>query len=424
MGYPESVEPHSLRMTPMNQSSLRSQNLRVVARALWAAGGGLSRAELAAATGLTRATVSRLVSELLLARLVSEGGPTDSGQPGRPGTPLHPAPATVAAVGIEINVDHAGVRVMDLAGTVLGERVIVEQFAASDPVGVLRDVGATVAELVADVRGERGMMDVCGASLAVPALVSGTRLIRLAPNLGWHDVEPFGLLGDAFAALDAPLLVENDANLQAIAASRLAPGRVIDQADFLYVGGDVGVGAALIEGGELRRGGRGWAGELGHVTVDPKGLECACGSRGCLERYAGRRAMYEAAGLKMTFGTHDLVERLRAGDQRAIKAMDSAADALSVAISSALNILDLSKVVLGTTLADISEWLVPLLRCRVPEHLVWSQLQNVEIDAAAPDEMPAATGGTYYMLERVVNNPGDWIIEQQERAAALAGLPV
>ena len=412
------------RIAPMNQSSLRSQNLRVVARALWAAGGGLSRAELAAATGLTRATVSRLVSELLLAGLASEGGPTDSGQPGRPGTPLYPAPGTVIAVGLEVNVDHAAARVIDLTGSVLGEDVAVDQFANSDPVAVLGALGERAANLVERVRVDHGPVELSGVSLAVPGLVSDTRIIRLAPNLGWRDICPVELLGGAVAAFDVPLIVENDANLQAFAASRIAPGHLVEDVDFLFVGGDIGVGSSLIESGQLRRGQRGWAGEIGHVTVDPNGRECACGSRGCLERYAGRRAMYEASGITLSFGTHGLVERLRLGDARALAVMDDAAQALGVAISGALNILDVSRVVLGTTLGDVSEWLIPRLCKRLPEHLVWSNLESVEVIPAPTDELPAATGGAYYLLERVINNPADWIGHHQDRAGAVAAQSV
>lgn len=397
------------RHVAVNQSSLRDQNLRVVGRALWSAGGGLSRADLASATGLTRATVSRLVAQLIAADLVIEGGPTDSGQPGRPGTPLYPAPATVAAVGMDVNVDHYSARVIDLTGQILAEFVVPRDPQQDDPELILGDLGRRAAELVTGVRDQYPQIQICSVSLAIPGLITDSHEIRLAPNLGWRSILPADLLGAEFTELGVRLVVENDANLQAIAASRIGPGRLVAEPTFLYVGGDIGVGGALLEGGEFRRGGHGWAGELGHMTVYTNGLDCACGSKGCLERYAGRRAVHEAAGVELDFGSAALVERLQAGDAKALQAIERAADALGIAIGNALNLLDVRQVILGTSLAEIAEWLLPQVQVAIDSHLMWPDFETVEVRAAPPDLLPSSTGGAYHLLERVLDDPAGWI---------------
>lgn len=402
------MEPSTGRGAAANQSSLRDHNLRVVTRALWGAGGGLSRAGLATSTGLTRATVSRLVAQLLEAGMVIEGGPTDSGLPGRPGTPLFASAGRVAALGLDVNVDHFSGRVIDLAGEVLDEFVVPREVGA-DPQMLFGQLGRRARQLIGEVVRTRPGLELCGICLAVPGLVSDSSLVRVAPNLGWRNVHPFELMGPEFAALDVPLVVENDANLQALAASRIAPGHLIDEPTFLYIGGDIGVGSALIEDGWLRRGLHGWAGELGHLTVDPRGPECACGSRGCLERYAGRRAMYEAAGLEARFDSDLLVQQIEAGNPAALHSLDRAAEALGVAIGSALNLLDMRQVILGTSLAVISEWLIPRVDAELAKHLLWTDFESVAVLAASADRLPSATGGAYQMLELVLDDPAGWI---------------
>jgi hypothetical protein len=118
----------SRRSTPLGASAIRQANLRehnlgLVLRLIIDAPVPVSRADIAVATGLTRATVSSLADRLIVAGLVTELPPVMSQRAGRPAVPLIPAAGTLAAVGMEINVDYLGVRVIDLSGAVLGEHV-------------------------------------------------------------------------------------------------------------------------------------------------------------------------------------------------------------------------------------------------------------------------------------------------------------
>ncbi|MFE0427248.1 ROK family protein, partial [Streptomyces sp. NPDC058953] len=143
-----------------------------------------------------------------------------------------------------------------------------------------------------------------GAALALPGLVaSGT--VRSAPNLGWNRVPAESLFADALATQRPrlpvlPVRAENEANLAALA--ELWFGGLGDARTFLYLSGEIGVGGALVLGGELLRGAHGFAGEIGHAVVAPDGPECRCGSRGCLEQYAGQSALLRAAGLDESDG--------------------------------------------------------------------------------------------------------------------------
>ncbi|GAA3115427.1 hypothetical protein GCM10017687_30900 [Streptomyces echinatus] len=179
------------------------------------------------------------------------------------------------------------------------------------------------------------------------------RTVVRAPNLDWHDTDLGALLPG-----DWPLTVDNEANFGALAELWLGAGT---PGDFLHVSAEIGIGAAVVVGGRLLRGTRGFAGELGHVPVRPDGPPCPCGGRGCLEQYAGEEAVLRAAGLEPR---EDLVgllgERAGAGDPAVRAALRDAGTALGIALTGAVNLLDPETVVLGGALAGLSPWLLPV----------------------------------------------------------------
>ena len=131
-----------------------------------------------------------------------------------------------------------------------------------------------------------------GIGISVPGMVRRSDgLIRLAPNLEWHDVS-FGGIVLAALGLDVPVSLANDADLGALAEHTRGVGVGID--DLIYVSGNVGVGAGVIMGGHRLEGAGGYAGEVGHLRFDPGGRPCHCGNRGCWETEVGGHAIAEA----------------------------------------------------------------------------------------------------------------------------------
>ena len=148
----------------------------------------------------------------------------------------------------------------------------------------------------------------------------------MAPNLGWNDVAVVDELRERLSGPPFPLAADNEANLAALA--ELWEGTARGLSDVLYVSGEIGVGAGIIVGGELFRGAQGFGGEFGHMTIDPGGRPCACGSRGCLET-AGRASRRcwrwpgsTPSGAATTTGSGEpvaaLAGRARAGDEQAL----------------------------------------------------------------------------------------------------------
>lgn len=344
-----------------DRETVRRHNLSLVLRAVRDEG-EVTRAGVSARVGLTRAAVSSLVEQLLESGFLSESGKTFSGLAGRPGTVLKVARTGVAGIGVEINVDYVSVCVVDLAGT---DRVrLVEHLdnRGAPPDRVLGRA-AGIAARALESAAEQELRPV-GAELALPGLISaGT--VRHAPNLGWTRVAAEGPFAEALAALrpglpPLPVRSENEANVAALA--ELWFGGLRDVRSFLYLTGEIGVGGALVLDGELLRGAHGFAGEIGHVLVDPEGPECRCGSRGCLEQYAGQSALLRAAGIDERTGAAGVAElerRARAGEDRAIAALGQAGLMLGRVLSGAVNLFDPDAVVLGGIYRPLLPWLSP-----------------------------------------------------------------
>ncbi|MFG1708785.1 ROK family protein [Nonomuraea sp. M3C6] len=316
---------------------MRARNLAVVLGTIHRSGPN-TRAALAEMTGLTKTTVSSLVSDLLEAGVVTESGAVRGGERGRPGVAVSLSGHRVATLGLEINIDYLAACVVDLTRTVRLRRTRPADNRNSSPAGTLQGLRDLVKETTAEA-GEAGLR-IIGAALAVPGTVEGG-VLRNAPHLGWRDVRIADLT-------DLPFAIDNEANLAALGelwfGSRAA--------DFLYVSGEIGIGAGLVVGGTVFRGTFGLAGELGHVVVVPDGPACRCGGQGCLEVYAGQDALLGDLG-----SVAELVARLESGDRRAVAACERAGHALGVALTSAVHLMDPGRIVLGGIYAPLFRWL-------------------------------------------------------------------
>lgn len=391
----------------VRQASLRASNLALVTRTVCASARPLSRAEVAAATSMTRATAARLVDELVAGGVLGElapGGPSASaGKRGRPGTPLV-AGSRFAAVGLQVNAGFLAVRVLDLRGRAVAESLEYDDFVGSDPDTTLVRLGELTAKVL---RGLPRKLRLVGAGLALPGLVDGgVRVLLRAPNLGWADVAPLAELG-ALGSL--PVFVDNEASLAARTVAEVAPGRAGPHRDFVYLSGEIGIGGAAVLDGRVMSGRHGWAGEIGHVCVDPDGPSCRCGSTGCLETYAGRDALLAAAGLTAESTPAALAELAASGDPRAEAALDTAARALGIALAGVINVLDIPAVVVGGHLAHLAALLRPRVEAHLAKRVLSAHWTPPRFEAATNTPAPGATGAAYRALSEVLADPARWL---------------
>ncbi|MBO4205487.1 ROK family protein [Micromonospora echinofusca] len=391
---------------------MRTHNLALVLRHIADAPHPPSRAEVATTTGLTRATVSALVDDLLAGHLLAEVSPAPRTGAGRPAQGLVLADHGPAGLGLEINVDYLATCLIDLTGTVRHHAVHRIDLRTVSPTTAL----TRIADLAVAARTEAAHqgLTVAGTVLAVPGLVSGAGLVRLAPNLGWRDVDVPAVLA-GHPGIDSPagasLVVENEANLAALGELHAAPA---GPRSFVHISGEIGIGAGIVLDGALFRGARGFSGEIGHLAVEPGGRPCRCGARGCLEPYAGLEAIMAGAGLGRTdlpagAAVARLTRLAEAGDPATCRALAEAGTALGVTVAGVVNLLDIETVILGGAYAPLTRWLRPPVEAEITGRVLTATWSPVTVRAALLGADAAVVGAAGSVVRRVVEEPADWL---------------
>lgn len=396
----------------INQEDLRNHNLSVTLDTLLRAQKLMSRADLAKETGLTKATLSLLASMLIESGVVQEGEPVVSTTYGRPSTPLEIRGGSIAGIGLQINTDGYGCLALDLNGDTLGREWVSEDMTGTDPYEIFAKLDAMTFPL--ESRLKRRGCKVVGAGFALPGIVTDDMWLLVARNLGWENVNLTRF--NVVRRLD--VVAGNEAKMAAIAqipgyATERAPFlNVVDRTDsFIYLSTDIGIGGAVVRDGEVVMGSHGFAGEIGHLSVAMDGPLCSCGRHGCLEAFAGRRALVEAAGIAedgdatSSEAIDMFLQRWRAGDSDVAKVVDQAADALVSAIASAVNLVDVDTVLLGGLWTHFGDELATVLEGRLRSEILG--YPNVKIRVFVPPVAlhPSLYGAAEMGLRRFIENP-------------------
>lgn len=396
----------------INQEDLRNHNLSVTLDTLLRAQKPMSRADLAKETGLTKATLSLLASMLIESGVVQEGEPVVSTAYGRPSTPLEIHGGSIAGIGLQINTDGYGCLALDLNGDTLGREWVSEDMTGTDPYEIFAKLDAMAFPL--ESRLKRRGCKVVGAGLALPGIVTDDMWLLVARNLGWENVNLTRF--NVVRRLD--VVAGNEAKMAAIAqipgyaTERASFLNVVDRTDsFIYLSTDIGIGGAVVRDGEVVMGSHGFAGEIGHLSVAMDGPLCSCGRHGCLEAFAGRRALVEAAGIAedgdatSSEAIDMFLQRWRAGDSDVAKVVDQAADALVSAIASAVNLVDVDTVLLGGLWTHFGDELATVLEGRLRSEILG--YPNVKIRVFVPPVAlhPSLYGAAEMGLRRFIENP-------------------
>jgi predicted NBD/HSP70 family sugar kinase len=345
------------------QAEIRRRNLSRILRELHVSR-PLSRSELAERLHLDRSTVASLVGELAARGMVQERHRSKliPQSPGRPSPVVELRQDGPGALALDIATDWLGAAVVALGGRIVASTRRDVSLCGSTPEKVMSDLGDIVRPLLAGL--ENGPR-VVAIGVSVPGLVrSEDGQLLEAPALAWFDVPMGRLVGDEFADLNVPVFVGNDADLAASAEHLRGSGR--GTTDFICVWGEGGLGAGIVVGGRLLAGSAGYAGEVGHVTIDPDGELCHCGARGCLESVAGEEALLRRSGRDPLGGTaalEDLIAAADRGDQLALSALAESGRGLGVGISGLVNIFNPNRVALGGLYARVYPYVRgPILR--------------------------------------------------------------
>lgn len=396
-----------------DQALVRKFNTAVVLDALRLRA-PISRAEVAARTGLNRSTISSIVNSLLSEGLVQETT-LQADRIGRPGMLLELNPGGGFAVGMEIGVDFLSVIVTDFVANVLWQQRVSSDSTAGQS-AVLEHAFA-LTQAACDEGRARGLRPL-GIGIGVPGLVEQRQgLLRLAPNLGWKNTPLRRMWTERF---DLPVFVENDGNAAALGEYYFGVAR--DVPTVVYLAAGQGLGAGILIGGKLFRGSQGYAAEIGHVTVDSAGELCGCGKRGCLETLVGPRAavryvrqalaagqashwLSAAAGEAEAITFDQVVEAAHHGDLVAVAALEQVAAHLGLGVSNLVNIFNPQMVVLGGALNAASDILLPKVREVVSNSALEVAREHLKITASAHGTEACVMGAVALVLDDILREP-------------------
>lgn len=344
------------QMRPGRPRLLRAINERAVLERL-RSGGAASRTELAAATGVSKPTVGQALANLERAGLVRPAGQR-VGERGRSALLYELDPTAAYVAGVDVGRSWVRVAIADLAGEVVGRR---------DERNRARSAGALVERvrsLAHDVVGEAGIAwgDVVHTVVGSPGVLDPeTGRLRYAPNLpGWGRA---GLVDELRTALTPSLSIDNDTNLAALGERAYGLGR--ETPDFVYLSVGTGVGMGIVVGGELHRGARGAAGEVGFLPLAGSGLGASAPSRGgALEEAAAASGLVRTArdlGMTGTLTAERIFSAAASGNDLALEAVRREASRLAVVVAAVAAIIDPNLVILGGGIGSNAELLLPHL---------------------------------------------------------------
>jgi predicted NBD/HSP70 family sugar kinase len=324
---------------------LRRHNLATVIEFLHLSG-PRSRSELAAATGLNRSTIADLIGELVGLGLTDEGPGVAAAGPGRPSPVVSTRPAGAVVLAIEISVDSVAVAAVGLGGHVYNSLRVARPRGRFSPQETVREVSGLAQPILAALPPNHVLVGVGAGVAGVTRRSDG--FVHLAPNLGWRNV-PLGALLSTELGLSRQVLVANEADLGALAEYRRGVGSGVGH--LVYISGEAGIGAGIIQDGKPMLGSAGYAGEAGHMLINPNGHSCRCGFIGCWETEAGEAALARHAGIPGSvagLGILDTVmTRASGGDRRTIDAIAEIGHWLGLGIGNLVNVFNPELVLLG-----------------------------------------------------------------------------
>lgn len=349
----------------------------------------VSRSKISEISGLHKSTVTDLVRELLAEGLLRETGFQQSGG-GRRAVELRLRDDNIRGVVVDLGVRKSSIVAGDVSGRGETQAAFLtprepDQFLALCTSELDRLFAATPPG------GFRGI------GVSVPGLVeAATGRLRLAPNLGWRDVDLAGPLQQRYGL---PVYVENEAKLAAIAEMWFGAPETRAERSYAFVSVTEGIGVGLVIDNQLYRGVNGASGEFGHMTVLLDGPRCGCGKSGCWEALAsetaavnqylgtalsdyagGPRGLSDSAFYTAEPAFNELLRRVGQGDEKARMALERMGRYLGLGIANIVNALNLKLVIVGGRVTKAWDLVEPQLLAEVQRHALSLSAEGLRVE--------------------------------------------
>lgn len=376
----------------------------------------ISRSALAELTGLNKTTVSSLVHELIEHQFVRESGFRSTGT-GRPAVLLELNPTAGCIVSSEIGVDFISVICTNFATeTIWQHKERIEQDMGQQ---AIIDCLLVLLQQAVEA-GYRSCSPLLGLVVGVPGLVDQqTGTLLFAPNLNWRNVALGAIL---HRTLGFSVRVDNEANMAALGEHYFGVAQGYNEV--LYISAGAGIGGGIVRSGQLFSGATAFAGEFGHMTMDPAGELCNCGNRGCWETQVSQSALFRhirqaiidkgraSILANMADGDFDrltvsmVVDAAQAGDSVALEALDQVGHHLGIGIASLVNALNPELVVFGGILSLAGEFLLPPVHHELQRRaLLWNE-GTTQVVLARHRFDACVMGGVALIYQAILAHPG------------------
>uniref|UniRef100_UPI00313D4046 xylose repressor n=2 Tax=Bacillus sp. OTU2372 TaxID=3043858 RepID=UPI00313D4046 len=328
----------------------------------------ISRAKLSEKTGLNKSTVSSQVNTLIEKNLIFEIGQGQSSGGRKPVMLVFNKNAGYS-IGIDIGVDYMNCILTDLKGNIVHEDYQLVESQSSEEI---KDV------LILKINNLKAQMPespygLIGIGLCVPGLVNSEQKVIFTPNLNWNyelDLKP--LIEQEFKV---PVFLENEANAGAYGEKEF--GAAKNYENLVYVSVHTGIGVGIIINNDLYRGVRGFAGEMGHLTIDLNGLKCSCGNRGCWELYASEKALIKSLSRQQQekLFNQDIIKLANQNNPDILMALQKFGFYLGIGLTSILNTFNPQAVIIRNNIVEALPMVLNSIKNSVTSR-TYQQLEN------------------------------------------------
>ncbi|KEZ89225.1 MULTISPECIES: ROK family protein [Lacrimispora] len=391
----------------INQDVTQEMNRSLLLKSLRREG-VCSRAHLASLTGLKQATVTNIMKDFLNWGIVKEVGFLN-GSKGRRSIGVSINPDGYRVIGVRLARKHYSVGLFDLTGKqIVKERVDFEPEKQPGAEEILNQIVGRMRLLIQ----QYGKDSVLAAGLAVPGpfIAKKSRIALITGADIWKDIE---LKAFFEREMDIPVFLEHNANAGAYAHMWDLKEAYHDDI-LVYIAAGQGIGAGIVMNGRIYEGALGTSGEIGHMTIDRNGKPCACGNRGCLERYAsslelvktvyGQRAGMEGCNFE------DLEQQIRSGDTAYTEHYRRACESLGVGIINIVNVINPDRIIIGDDMARPNpELMEKTVRETVQKGILPDVFDELTLSISTYQGDPILTGAAIVAIDRVFDSPGQFI---------------
>jgi predicted NBD/HSP70 family sugar kinase len=366
--------------------------------------GPISRTEVAERTGLSAATISGITAELIESDIIFEKEAGDSSG-GRKPILLSINPQGGYVVGLKLAEDNITAALLDLEANLI--ETYTDKFEDHTPNDAIQSLNNVISDLLQ--RSEIRKEQLIGVGVGLAGIVDAeTGVLQHSPIFGWHDFNLKDLLQDR---LEIPVYLDNDVNTLTLTEKWFGAGQGVDH--FLTVTIGRGVGLGIVIDGQLYHGSHGGAGEFGHTVINPEGIVCDCGKRGCLETIVSDPSLMRSAADAYAAGrlkdeVSDIEELIKLGQEghaAVIEIFDHAADALAQGLANLINVLCPQLIIISGEGIRAGDLIFDPMFAALPTYVMPGLSEHVELRIDDWEDHAWARGAAGIVLRDFFESP-------------------